>query len=429
MTTTGGSSRGRLRTSFSKSEALDPFYSGGAVAVTSDAAWIAATFGTDVHMVEARTSRILHKIAGDGEDIQSLTLSNDDTYLVTASRSLALHFYVLPGMEHVRTISKAHEAPVALMAVDPTSSLLATGSADGSVKIWDMRGGYCTHVFRGHGGVISALCWHVESPSKAGRRVQLFTGCVDGKVRVWDLHGHKKAMHAKPSAVLNAHAGVVRGISLSSDGQTLVSGARDQTLVFWDARDGHWHRREIQLAHERIEALHSRLDAEEKEAIMARFAEGESQVLIATTVIEVGVDVPNATMMVIMDADRFGVSQLHQLRGRIGRGQYPGLCLLVTSAAPDTPARTRLDAVASTRDGFRLAELDLAQRHEGNVLGADQSGRSVLSMLRVLDHADVITATKDLATRWVSQDPDDPRLADMVRSTEEMATGDLMEQG
>lgn len=256
MTTTGGSSRGRLRTSFAKSEALDPFYSGGAVAVTSDAAWIAATFGTDVHMVEARTSRILHKIAGDGEDIQSLTLSNDDTYLVTASRSLALHFYVLPGMEHVRTISKAHEAPVALMAVDPTSSLLATGSADGSVKIWDMRGGYCTHVFRGHGGVISALCWHVESPSKAGRRVQLFTGCVDGKVRVWDLHGHKKAMHAKPSAVLNAHAGVVRGISLSSDGQTLVSGARDQTLVFWDARDGHWHRREIQLAHERIEALH-----------------------------------------------------------------------------------------------------------------------------------------------------------------------------
>ena len=99
MTTTGGSSRGRLRTSFAKSEALDPFYSGGAVAVTSDAAWIAATFGTDVHMVEARTSRILHKIAGDGEDIQSLTLSNDDTYLVTASRSLALHFYVLPGME------------------------------------------------------------------------------------------------------------------------------------------------------------------------------------------------------------------------------------------------------------------------------------------------------------------------------------------
>ena len=162
---------------------------------------------------------------------------------------------------------------------------------------------------------------------------------------------------------------------------------------------------------------------------MARFAEGESQGLIATTVIEVGVDVPNATMMVIMDADRFGVSQLHQLRGRIGRGQYPGLCLLVTSAAPDTPARTRLDAVASTRDGFRLAELDLAQRHEGNVLGANQSGRSVLSMLRVLDHADVITAAKDLATRWVSQDPDDPRLADMVRSTEELATDDLMEQG
>ena len=179
----------------------------------------------------------------------------------------------------------------------------------------------------------------------------------------------------------------------------------------------------------RVGLIHGRMKPAEKAAVMEQFKRGELQLLVATTVIEVGVDVPNATMMVIMDADRFGVSQLHQLRGRIGRGQYPGLCLLVTSAAPDTPARTRLDAVASTRDGFRLAELDLAQRHEGNVLGANQSGRSVLSMLRVLDHADVITAAKDLATRWVSQDPDDPRLADMVRSTEEMATGDLMEQG
>ena len=251
-----GSSKPRLRTSFAKSESLDPFYSGGAVAVTADAGWLATSFGTDVHIVESATSRILHKITGDGEDINSLALTPNDTFLITASRSLSLHVYALADMERTRTISKAHEAPVALMAVDPTSSLLATGSADGSVKVWDLRGGYCTHVFRGHGGVVSALCWHVESrrAGSSARGVQLITGCVDGKVRVWDLRGGAKAA-SKPTAVLHAHAGVVRGIGISSDGKTIVSGARDQTLVFWDWKEGRWTRRDIQLIHERIEAL------------------------------------------------------------------------------------------------------------------------------------------------------------------------------
>ena len=163
---------------------------------------------------------------------------------------------------------------------------------------------------------------------------------------------------------------------------------------------------------------------------MDRFADGESQVLISTTVIEVGVDVPNATMMVIMDADHFGVSQLHQLRGRIGRGKLPGLCLLVTTALPGTTARERLAAVASSRDGFELAELDLAQRHEGNVLGSSQSGySSPLRLLRVLDHAEIVTASKDLAERWVREEPEDPRLLDVVTATEMLAEGDLMEQG
>ena len=103
--------------------------------------------------------------------------------------------------------------------------------------------------------------------------------------------------------------------------------------------------------------------------------------LVATTVIEVGVDVPNATVMVVLDADRFGISQLHQLRGRVGRGSAPGLCLLVTDAPADTPARERLDAVASTLDGFELAELDLEQRREGDVLGEAQSGRSSFKLL------------------------------------------------
>src|SRR5205814_7436362 len=124
------------------------------------------------------------------------------------------------------------------------------------------------------------------------------------------------------------------------------------------------------LAGLRVDALHGRLAPEEKEAVMGRFAAGELDVLVATTVIEVGVDVPNATVMVVLDADRFGVSQLHQLRGRIGRGSASGLCLLVTESDEGTPARVRLDAVAATTDGFELAKVDLEQRREGDVLGA-----------------------------------------------------------
>src|ERR1700758_3584255 len=108
---------------------------------------------------------------------------------------------------------------------------------------------------------------------------------------------------------------------------------------------------------------------------MRAFADGSADVLVATTVVEVGVNVPNASVMVILDADRFGVSQLHQLRGRVGRGAVPGLCLLVTEAPADTPARERLDAVAGTLDGFELSRIDLEQRREGDVLGASQSGR------------------------------------------------------
>ncbi len=141
----------------------------------------------------------------------------------------------------------------------------------------------------------------------------------------------------------------------------------------------------------RIGVLHGRLPADEKDTVMRSFATGDLDVLVATTVVEVGVDVPNATVMVVLDAERFGVSQLHQLRGRVGRGAAAGLCLLVTEAPEGTPARERLDAVASTTDGFRLAELDLEQRREGDVLGATQSGhRSHLRLLSLLRDAELI---------------------------------------
>jgi ATP-dependent DNA helicase RecG len=155
-----------------------------------------------------------------------------------------------------------------------------------------------------------------------------------------------------------------------------------------------------------VEALHGRLPAEERDDVMRRFAAGEVHVLVATTVVEVGVDVPNATAMVVLDADRFGVSQLHQLRGRVGRGSAPGLCLLVTDLA-DGPSRERLDAVAATLDGFELARVDLEQRREGDVLGAAQSGgRSSLRLLRVLRDEDVITAARTDATAVVAADPE-----------------------
>jgi ATP-dependent DNA helicase RecG len=168
----------------------------------------------------------------------------------------------------------------------------------------------------------------------------------------------------------------------------------------------------------RIAALHGRMTPEAKDAVMRDFAAGELDVLVATTVIEVGVNVPNATVMVVVDADRFGVSQLHQLRGRVGRGTAAGLCLLVSEAPQDSPARERLDAVAATLDGFRLSEIDLEQRREGDVLGANQSGRrSSLRMLAVVRDADIIQGARLEAADLVAADPEltaHPALANAV---------------
>lgn len=155
----------------------------------------------------------------------------------------------------------------------------------------------------------------------------------------------------------------------------------------------------------KIAVLHGRLPAEQKEATMQAFSQGEIDVLVSTTVIEVGVDVANATIMVIMDADRFGVSQLHQLRGRVGRGTSPGLCLLVTQCEELTPARERLNAVAGTLDGFELSRIDLEQRREGDVLGRNQSGtRSHLRLLRVLRDESLIEQARDDAEQLIAQD-------------------------
>jgi len=160
-----------------------------------------------------------------------------------------------------------------------------------------------------------------------------------------------------------------------------------------------------------VEVLHGRMHPDDKDAVMRRFAAGDTDVLVATTVIEVGVNVPNATAMVIMDADRFGVSQLHQLRGRVGRGSAPGLCLLVTEMPEASAARQRLNAVAATLDGFELSRIDLEQRREGDVLGQAQSGaRSSLRVLAVIEDEEIIAEARQEAAAVVAADPELQRL-------------------
>ncbi|HVQ98213.1 MAG TPA: ATP-dependent DNA helicase RecG, partial [Mycobacterium sp.] len=167
-----------------------------------------------------------------------------------------------------------------------------------------------------------------------------------------------------------------------------------------------------ELAGLRLGLMHGRLAAEQKDEVMAAFRDGEIHVLVCTTVIEVGVDVPNATVMLVMDADRFGISQLHQLRGRIGRGVHASVCLLASWVSPDSGAGRRLKAVADTLDGFELADLDLKERREGDVLGRHQSGRAfTLRLLSLADHRDVIETARQFCEQAYEQDPEHPGLA------------------
>jgi ATP-dependent DNA helicase RecG len=186
------------------------------------------------------------------------------------------------------------------------------------------------------------------------------------------------------------------------------------------------------LAGVEVGVLHGRLPQQAKDDAMAAFAAGRTPVLVCTTVVEVGVDVPEASTMVVLDAERFGLSQLHQLRGRVGRGGEPGLCLLVARAEPGTDAATRLETLAATTDGFRLATVDLELRREGDVLGASQSGRaSSLRLLRVVRDADVIEQARDEARGVVATDPSlltHPALAQAIDAWLEPATQEYLDR-
>ena len=222
----------------------------------------------------------------------------------------------------------------------------------------------------------------------AGRQVYVVCPRIEAGVAESD---------GEPALVDSAEAGTAAG------GATARAGAAVESILPELASGP--------LAGLRLAALTGRMTSAEKDDVMARFADPARadgiDVLVATTVIEVGVDIPNATVMIVLDADRFGVSQLHQLRGRVGRGSHAGLCLLVTESPEGTDARERLAAVAATSDGFELSRFDLAARREGDVLGAAQSGsRRSLRLLSVLDHEDVILRAREEATRLVDADPD-----------------------
>jgi ATP-dependent DNA helicase RecG len=188
-------------------------------------------------------------------------------------------------------------------------------------------------------------------------------------------------------------------------------------------------RRNPALAGLRIDVLHGRMPSEEKNAVMGKFGAGDIDVLVSTTVIEVGVNVPNATVMVVLDADRFGVAQLHQLRGRVGRGEHPGLCLLPTTAEDLTPAPERVQAVAATTDGFELSQIDLELRREGDVLGDRQSGgRSSLKLLRVVKDVELIQRMRVAVEDLFRTDPAmerHPALAETLARLDEAASQNL----
>jgi ATP-dependent DNA helicase RecG len=187
------------------------------------------------------------------------------------------------------------------------------------------------------------------------------------------------------------------------------------------------------LASVRLDVLHGRMAPADKDAVMRAFAAGDIDVLVATTVIEVGVDVPNATVMVVLDAERFGVSQLHQIRGRVGRGSQPGLCLLVSEAPAASSGRERLEAVARTNDGFALAEADLELRREGDVLGTSQAGRnSSLRQLSLLRDREVIEQARADAVAIVADDaelPDFPGLAAMADGLVAQESQEYLQKG
>ncbi|TFK30941.1 U3 small nucleolar RNA-associated protein [Coprinopsis marcescibilis] len=242
------SGRPKLKKAFKKARVIAPLYTSGPVALTSDGKLLATCVGEEVVLTDISTGGELCRFAGDTEDITSLCITPSSKYLAIFTASLSLKIYEIPHsgpttekIKPIRTVSKAHESPVHVCTADPTSTLLASGSADGIVKVWDLAHGYITHVFRGHGGVVSALTFNYpQDPTSVAQSgpIRLVTGSVDTHIRIFNLTDGASTSSGggKPEAVLDGHVSVPRGLDVSPDGKWLVSGGRDSVVLLWDLK-------------------------------------------------------------------------------------------------------------------------------------------------------------------------------------------------
>ncbi|KAK9899009.1 WD40 repeat-like protein [Cystobasidium minutum MCA 4210] len=222
----------RLKTSFKLAKSYTPIYTGGAFAASVDGARLYTTLNEDVVLTEVESGERLHLFQGDTSSVTTLAVSPENAStagtLLVAHRSLALRFHTVDDFTLIRSVARAHDAPITISASDPTGSLFATGSADGTVKVWDATQGHCTHVFKGHGGVMSALYFDIN-PARPPR---LVTASDDCRVRVWDLTTRKALLN------LDGHSSVVRGLAVTSYGKSIISGGRDKVYSVWNASTG-----------------------------------------------------------------------------------------------------------------------------------------------------------------------------------------------
>ena len=300
MTQPSTSSQPQLRTKYKRERTFEPIYTGGAAtALSPDGNYLFAPVNETIHITHVTSGKTVNRIPSDLEEVSCLALSSDGAMLLVASRSLAVRVIQLDystdaetGFGVVswhlqRSMAKTHDAPVVVMSIDPTNTLLATGSSDGCAKVWDIRGGFCTHVYRNHGGIVSALAWNMPSSvggsaRAADRTIELFTGSMDGNVRLWDLKAAASKGPQRPAAVLEAHFSVVRGLSVCADGTRLVSAGRDRLVAFWEkgrqgrdrkADSGNWRLVDSVTTSESIESAGFLTDS--NEAFYTGGAEGE----------------------------------------------------------------------------------------------------------------------------------------------------------